>query len=98
MPSLDGDVGGIDRPPYANASFYPHNNGYVSFDENNSYDSYDAYPKYDYSVLAVALITMGLIVPVELVRHRIDARAAGRPFARTVLDFLYSEREYLSIT
>ena len=51
-------------------------------------------PKYDYSVLAVALITMGLIVPVEIVRHKIDHRAVGRPFAKTVLDFLYSECEY----
>ena len=50
-------------------------------------------PKYDYSVLAVALITMGLIVPVEIVRHKIDHRAVGRPFAKTVLDFLYSECE-----
>ena len=59
----------------------------------SSSSSSSSSPKYDYSVLAVALITMGLIVPVEIVRHKIDHRAVGRPFAKTVLDFLYSECE-----
>ena len=73
---------------------------YAYAQDEYNYGSYDDYyssgatqPKYDYSVLAVALITMGLIVPVEIVRHKIDHKAVGRPFAKTVLDFLYSERE-----
>lgn len=72
----------------------------AAYAQDEYYGSYDDYsngaapPKYDYSVLAVALITMGLIVPVEIVRHKIDHRAIGRPFAKTVLDFLYSEREF----
>lgn len=57
------------------------------------YESYESKYKYDYTVLAVALITLGFVLPVELARHKIDHHAVGRPFAKTVLEFLYSERE-----
>ena len=67
--------------------------GIAQDDYDYMYYESSSSPKYDYSVLAVALITMGLIVPVEIVRHKIDHRAVGRPFAKTVLDFLYSECE-----
>ena len=53
--------------------------------------SYGSGYKYDYTVLAVALITLGLVLPVEIIKHKIDHKAIGRPFAKTVLNFLWSE-------
>lgn len=74
---------------------YNDTTGFAHDEYDYSYVYYESSTsKYDYSVLAVALITMGLIVPVEIVRHKVDHRAVGRPFAKTVLDFLYSECEY----
>ena len=78
---------------YYNASTVYAEDGYYGTGYDYDYSNGATPPKYDYSVLAVALITMGLIVPVEIVRHKIDRRAIGRPFAKTVLNFLYSERE-----
>ena len=51
----------------------------------------------DYTVLSVALLTLGLILVVEIARHKIDRRAHGRPFARTVLEQVYRELSTLGI-
>lgn len=53
----------------------------------------DAAPR-DYTVLNVAVVTLGLILVVELVRHRLDIAATGRPFFRTVLEGVYRERKF----
>jgi hypothetical protein len=45
----------------------------------------------DYTVLGVAVITLGLILVVELIRHRLDVAATGRPFFKTVLEGVYRE-------
>lgn len=45
----------------------------------------------DYTVLSVAVITLGLILVVELIRHRVDVAATGRPFFKTVLEGVYRE-------
>ena len=45
----------------------------------------------DYSVLAVAVATLGLVLLVEVVRHPLDHRATGRPFFKTVLEGVYRE-------
>lgn len=45
----------------------------------------------DYTVLSVAVITLGLILVVELIRHRLDVAATGRPFFKTVLEGVYRE-------
>jgi hypothetical protein len=45
----------------------------------------------DYSVLSVAVMTLGLILCVELFRHHLDQGAMGRPFFKTVLEGVYSE-------
>lgn len=47
----------------------------------------------DYSVLSVAIMTLGLLLFVEIVRHYIDHKAHGRPYFQTVLDGVYSECE-----
>jgi hypothetical protein len=47
----------------------------------------------DYTVLAVAVTTLGLILAVELVRHKLDIQAVGRPFFKTVLGGVYRECE-----
>lgn len=45
----------------------------------------------DYSVLAVTVLTLGLILMVEVVKHKIDHAAHGRPFFTKVLETLYTE-------
>lgn len=45
----------------------------------------------DYSVLSVAVMTLGLILFVEVLRHKLDHEAAHRPFFKVVLEATYSE-------
>ena len=47
----------------------------------------------DYTVLSVAVLTLGLILVVELIRHQVDHAATGRFFFKTVLDGVYRERK-----
>lgn len=49
----------------------------------------------DYSVLSVAVATLGLILCVELFRHNLDHRAIGKPFFKTVLEGMYGERKFI---
>lgn len=68
---------------------------------NRYYDSYDrwlAEDKYakeeeglDYSVLSVGVMTLGLILFVEVIRHKLDHEAEHRPFFKVVLEATYSE-------
>jgi hypothetical protein len=48
----------------------------------------------DYSTLSVAVTTLGLILFVELIRHKLETNAVGRPFFSTVLEGVYRERKY----
>ena len=45
----------------------------------------------DYSILAVMVCTLGLILVVELIRHHLDHKAESRPFFQAVLTSVYSE-------
>jgi len=47
----------------------------------------------EYGALSVAVLTIGLILVVEVIRHRIDHAANGRVFAQAVLAAMYSERK-----
>jgi len=49
------------------------------------------YDTIDYTVLSVAVATLGLILVVEILRHKIDHLAQGRPFFLTVLHSVNSE-------
>lgn len=49
------------------------------------------YDTIDYTVLSVAVATLGLILVVEVVRHKLDHLAQGRPFYQTVLASVNSE-------
>ncbi|GAX22530.1 hypothetical protein FisN_14Hh152 [Fistulifera solaris] len=51
----------------------------------------------DYSVLSVGVMTLGLIMIVEVVRHKIDHAAGRRPFPKAVLQGVYSELATLGI-
>ena len=51
----------------------------------------------DYSVVSVGVLTLGLILLVEIVRHHIDHAAHGRPFFKTVLENVYSECTFLPV-
>ena len=48
----------------------------------------------DYSVVSVGVMTLGLLLLVEVIRHRLDHSAMGRPFFKTVLEGVYSECTY----
>jgi hypothetical protein len=51
----------------------------------------DGPSRIDYSVLSVAVMTLGLIMMVEVFRHRLDHAAMGRPFFTAVLEGVYAE-------
>eukprot|EP00980_Cylindrotheca_fusiformis_P005219 scaffold1118_cov135-Cylindrotheca_fusiformis.AAC.17 len=51
----------------------------------------------DYTVLSVAVQTLLLILFVEIVKHKLDHIAEGRPFFGTVLHSVYSELSTLGI-
>lgn len=48
----------------------------------------------DYSVLSVGVMTLGLILCVEVLRHRLDHLAEYKPFFKCVLEATYSECKY----
>ena len=45
----------------------------------------------DYTVVSVGVMTLGLLLVVEFVRHAVDHAAIGRPFFKAVLEGVYSE-------
>jgi hypothetical protein len=47
--------------------------------------------KLDYSTLSVAVTTLVLILLVELIRHKLEVNAVGRPFFNTVLEGVYRD-------
>lgn len=48
----------------------------------------------DYTVLSVGVMTLGLILFVEFMRHWLDRKAEHRPFFKTVLETTYSECKF----
>ena len=57
----------------------------------------DAKDELDYSTLSVAVTTLVLILLVELIRHKLEVNAVGRPFFNTVLEGVYRECKYRSL-
>ena len=51
----------------------------------------------DYSVLSVGVMTLGLIMVVELGRHKLDHAAHHKPFLKAVLEGVYEELATLGI-
>lgn len=47
----------------------------------------------DYSILAVLVVTLALVLCVELVRHQLDHYAEHRQLLRCVLKGVYEERK-----
>ena len=45
----------------------------------------------DYTVLAVVIFTLALILIIEVLRHKLDVWASGNPFFKTVLELMYRE-------
>lgn len=50
----------------------------------------------DYTVFAMAVVTMGLLLIVAIIRHKIDHMARGKEYFENVLDAVYHERKSLS--
>lgn len=73
-----------------------------TFNNDNEYTECERYRRFlagsdeesvrvDYSVLSVGVMTLGLIMIVEVIRHKIDHVAGPRPFSKAVLQGVYSE-------
>jgi hypothetical protein len=56
--------------------------------------SYEEPDRSDYSIMSVAVMTLGLIMIIELLRHRLDHAAMGKPFFTAVLQGVYAERKW----
>jgi len=54
-------------------------------------------PGLDYSVISVVILTLGIVLVVEVLRHQLDVKASGNPFFKTVLELMYRELTTLGI-
>ena len=65
------------------------------YDEPYLYDGKeDKAVRIDYSVLSVGVMTLGLILIVEVARHKLDHHVEHSAFYKAVLEGVYSEREF----
>ena len=48
----------------------------------------------DYTIFATAVMTMGLLLVVEVIRHRIDKIVEGNDFFETMLSTVYHECKF----
>ena len=82
---------------------YGYYGGSSSSSSSYSSSSYSSDPKpttyygdnFSYGAMSVAILTLGLVVVVEFVLHRIDHSAIGKPFYQAVLDAVYRERKFV---
>ena len=70
-------------------------NGTALFDQHDnimgSHRHLGAAMVLDYTVLAVVIFTLALILIIEVLRHKLDVWASGNPFFKTVLELMYRE-------
>lgn len=72
------------------------NEGWEAFHERYLKDK-ETSGRLDFSVLSVGVMTLGLILVVEVLRHRLDHAAEGRPYFTAVLENIYAELTTLGI-
>ena len=73
--------------------------GYGAYEDAGGYgyaggDSYEKKEYGDgfyYGAMSVAVLTLGLVIVVEAILHRIDLSALQKPFYQAVLDAVYRE-------
>jgi hypothetical protein len=70
----------IDGYPSSSSSSY----------EGGSEAYHDKY-RIEYSILSISVLTLGILLVVEFVRHLLDHKAKRRIFFKTVLENVYSE-------
>ncbi|KAL7540630.1 hypothetical protein ACHAXR_010673 [Thalassiosira sp. AJA248-18] len=54
-------------------------------------------PTVDYAVISVVVITLGLVLAIEVLRHQLDVVASGNPFFQTVLELMYREPIFVDV-
>lgn len=85
--STNASYGYDDEDPYGYAA--------ASSDPYSSTYDDDAKKKYGedfyYGAMSVAVLTLGLVIIVEAILHRIDLSALHKPFYQAVLDAVYRE-------
>jgi hypothetical protein len=95
-----------DPYPYNDANEWFWNHRHLQYDHQNQNDTYGGYESssfddekkskillIDYGVLSVAALTLGLILVVEVVRHKLDHWAGNTKFYHAVLERVYEECE-----
>jgi hypothetical protein len=55
--------------------------------------NYESVSYFDYTILSVVVMTLALMLFLQLVRDKLDTKAARMPFLRTVLEGVYAECE-----
>lgn len=78
-----------DEDPFADSLYNNETTSYM--DNTNPYYAEKTYEPVNYTVVSVGIMTLGLIVVVELIRHQLDHVAIKRPFYKAVLQGVYSE-------
>ena len=104
--SVDAYYGETSSSPYDADEYLTYPAGADEYGYGDEYASdaaygYDDKKKEDadlwYGALSVAVLTLGLILIVEEVRHRLDHAAIGKPFFASVLDGVYRELATLGV-
>jgi hypothetical protein len=68
---------------------------FLATEEETTKGSYGyEYESIDFTVLSVVVATLGLVLCVELVRHKIDHLAKGRPFFTELITCVNSECKF----
>lgn len=75
-----------------------HLQGYDTYDAGSTYDAGKAAVKtdkgvVDYTIMSVAVMTLGLLLIVETMFHQLDHLAHHRRFLKTVMSTFYKECE-----
>ncbi len=51
-------------------------------------------PVVDYTVVGVIVITLGLILVIEVLRHKLDEATSGHSFSKVVVELMYRECKF----
>lgn len=94
-----------DRSSWTHRHLEYNDDPYNSKNDTYGYDTSTLYDEtkdtkdllIDYGVLSVAALTLGLILVVEVVRHKLDHWAGNTKFYHAVLERVYEECKSLRI-
>ena len=89
----------MDDHDYFNATYF-HRDDHQDYGHDGYHDSHrmlapaGGVPTVDYAVIATVVLTLGLVLAIEVLRHQLDVAASGNPFFQSVLEGLYRECKF----